>query len=112
MFLDQFTDPVDLFPAEAVAALQPNGVGPELRFTVVSFDMDMRRLTPIASAEEEPERADSEDSWHADMLHRPGTKSNTPHANGGPNETAQRPAYAEDDLAPRHPIGRVADLLK
>src|SRR6476646_9075853 len=42
MLLDQLADAVDLFPAEAVAALQPDGVEPELRFGVVPLDVDVR----------------------------------------------------------------------
>src|SRR5947199_6955105 len=44
MLLDQLANPVDLFPAEAVAALQSNGVEPELRFAVVTLDVDVSGL--------------------------------------------------------------------
>jgi hypothetical protein len=53
MLLDQITDSVDLFPAEAAAALQPDGIEPELRLAVVTFDVDVRRLPSIAGVEEE-----------------------------------------------------------
>jgi hypothetical protein len=46
MLLDQFADSVDLFPPEAVASLQPNGVEPELRLAVVAFDVDVRGSPP------------------------------------------------------------------
>src|SRR5262245_10817452 len=86
MLLDQVTDAVDLFPAEAVAALQQDEVEPELRFAVVTFHMDVRRLAPIAGVEEEPEWAHAEHGRHADMLRRPGAMSNgAPHADREPH---------------------------
>jgi hypothetical protein len=79
MLLDQLTESVDLFPAKAVAALQPDRVEPELRLTVVTFDVDVRRFTPIPGVEEEPERAHSEYSRHVGMLHRSSAKCNILH---------------------------------
>lgn len=76
MLLDQLTDTIDLFAAESVAALQPNGIEPELRFTVVPLNVDVRWLTAIPSVEEEPERAYSEYGRHADMLYGTGAKNN------------------------------------
>ena len=76
MLLDQLTDAVNLFPPKAAAALQPDGVEPELCFASVAFDMDVRRLTPVAGVEEEPKGAYAEHGRHADMLHRPGIVSN------------------------------------
>jgi hypothetical protein len=54
MLLDQFADPVELFPAEAAAALQPDWVEPELRLAIVTLDMDVRRLASVAGVKEEP----------------------------------------------------------
>jgi hypothetical protein len=54
--LDQFLDPGDFLPAEAVAPFQPDGVEPELGFAVVALDVDVGRLTTIAGVEEESER--------------------------------------------------------
>jgi hypothetical protein len=51
VLFDQFTDLADLLAAKAVAALQADRVEPELCFAVVVFDVDMRRLTTIASVE-------------------------------------------------------------
>jgi hypothetical protein len=79
MILDQLADSINLFSGETAAALQPNGVEPELRLAVVAFDMDVRRLIPIAGIEEEPEWTHAEYSRHVLMLHRVGTKSNTLH---------------------------------
>src|SRR4051794_4348937 len=56
VFFDQCPDAVDVLPAEAAAALQPDGIEPELRLGVVTLDVDVRRLTPVASVKEKPER--------------------------------------------------------
>jgi hypothetical protein len=76
MLLDQLTESVNLFTAKAVAALQPDRVEPELRLTVVTFDVDVRGFAPIPGVEEEPERAHSEYSRHVGMLRRASAKSN------------------------------------
>src|SRR5262249_38003925 len=68
MLLDQLVDAVDFFPAEAATALEPDRVEPEFRLAVVSFDMDVRRLTPIAGIEEEPKWTHAEYGRHATML--------------------------------------------
>src|SRR5262249_55601872 len=72
ILLDQLADPIDLFTSETAAALEPDGVEPEFRFAVITFDVDVRRLAPIAGVEEEPKRTHSEYSRHGLMLHRPG----------------------------------------
>ena len=93
MLLDQLADSVDLFPAEAVAALQPDGVEPELRLAVVALNMDVRWLDPIAGVEEEPEWPHPKYSRHVLMLRQPAVGSNTSHrANREQNGKARQPA--------------------
>src|SRR5262245_42226469 len=76
MLFDQLADSVQLFPAEAAAAFDADGIEPEFRFAIVAFDMDMRWLASIAGIEEKPQRAYSKDSRHANMLHRPRREGN------------------------------------
>jgi hypothetical protein len=46
VLLNQFTDSVDLFSAEAAATFEADGVEPEFRLTLVPFDVDVRPLAP------------------------------------------------------------------
>ena len=62
------TEPIEVFPAEAVTALQADRVEPEFRFAFVSFRMDMRRFTVIAGIKEEPKWSAAENRGHATML--------------------------------------------
>jgi hypothetical protein len=45
-------NPVNLLTAEAVTVLEPNGIEPKLRLSVVAFNMDMWWLVSIAGIEE------------------------------------------------------------
>ena len=92
MLLDQLADAVDLFPAEAAAAIHPDWVEPELRLAVVAFDVDVRRLAPIASVEEEPESTRSQHSRHTPMLHPPSAKSNSARPKGTSSLITSLPA--------------------
>jgi hypothetical protein len=78
MFLDQLANPVDPFPAKAVAALQPDRLKPELRLAGVTLDVDVRRFASVTCVEEEPERPHAQYSRHVRMLQPPSAKSNTP----------------------------------
>jgi hypothetical protein len=56
--LHQLLDLPNLRGPEAPAGLKPNRVQPELRGPVISLDMNMRRLVPIAGVEEKAIRPD------------------------------------------------------
>ncbi|MFO0844753.1 MAG: hypothetical protein U0797_20545 [Gemmataceae bacterium] len=78
VFLDKFPYPVQILPAEAAAALQPDGVEPELRFAIVTLDMNVRGLATVAGVEEESKRPDPQRFWHAVMLLGPFWRSKNP----------------------------------
>jgi hypothetical protein len=52
----KLANPVELLTAEASTALQPNGVEPELRHTLITLDVYVSRLFAITGIEEEPIR--------------------------------------------------------
>src|SRR5262249_10514695 len=79
MLLDQLPDAIDFLAAEAVAALQPYRVEPELRLAVVALNRDVRRLATVTDVEEEVERPAAERRRHAPMLPRPAPPSNAGH---------------------------------
>src|SRR5262249_27536868 len=59
MLLNQAPDPVNLPPAEAVAALQANGIKPEFRLGIVAIDVDVWWFAAIACVEEKTVRPGS-----------------------------------------------------
>jgi hypothetical protein len=70
VLLNYLAKPIDFLAAETTAALQPHGIEPKLRFTLVPLDMDVRRLGPIAGVEKEPERALAKHCRHRLMLYQ------------------------------------------
>ena len=64
MALHQLLDLPNLRGPEASAGLEPNRIQPELRGAVISLDMNMRRLVPIAGVEEQAIRPRPQDCRH------------------------------------------------
>jgi len=53
MLLDQTLDALEFGSRESSAVLEPNRIEPELRHHVISLDMHVQGLVPIARVEEE-----------------------------------------------------------
>jgi hypothetical protein len=64
VLLNDLLNLVDLLAGEPSASLQPDGIEPEFRLSVVALDVDVRWLIPIAGIEEESIRSAAEDGWH------------------------------------------------
>jgi hypothetical protein len=80
MLLDEGPNFVNLFAAEMVTPLQPNGVEPELRLRVVALNVDVRRLTTVPRIEEETVRTTAEYGRHVPMLRGAAAGSNSARA--------------------------------
>lgn len=76
--LDQSLDSIQLVSAEAVTAVQPDGIEPELGFAVVALHVHVRWLVSVTCIEEEPVWAASENGWHPMILRRLGDHGKSP----------------------------------
>ena len=71
VLLDQRSDPADLASAETAATLEAHGVEPEVGLPVITFNVDVWRLSAITRVEKETERPDPKYSRHRPILPRP-----------------------------------------
>jgi len=53
VLLDKFAHPSDLGSTKPATGMKPDRVKPKFRYLVVTLNMNMHRLIPIASIEEE-----------------------------------------------------------
>jgi hypothetical protein len=63
-----FLKPIYFAAAKPATVLQANRIEPKLRDTLVTFDVDMRRLVSISCIEKEPIWSDSEHRRHQPRL--------------------------------------------
>ena len=64
VFGDNLLDPAQFLRREAPATFQADGIKPNLCFAVVTFHMNMRRFTAVASVEEQAVRSTPQDCGH------------------------------------------------